>query len=281
MSKELIGAMVTPFNNNDEIDYTEVLKLISRYEESKHDAIVVAGTTGEETSLTAKEKIDLIKFVCKNTNLKVIVGVVENNTQKAIEQIEVLNALPIYACLVAIPHYNKPPQRGIFMHFKKILQMSKHPIIIYNVPSRCGVSIEYQTIKKLLHLSNKLIGIKECTPDYNLIYLLKKHNPDFKVYLGNDTHLLKALDLNADGIISVSSILFGEDYRNLLDDYEDGFKNVLLGEYLDLIGNLISLETNPIPIKYLLKKKGFKSMNLRLPLVALSSEAIKSMEIIL
>ena len=279
MKKELIGAMVTPFDNNDEIDFDEVKKLLDIYN-VEHDAIVVAGTTGEESSLSLKEKIDLVNFVIKNTNLKIIVGVVENNTKKAIEQIEMLNSLPIHAVLVALPYYNKPPQRGIFLHFKKLLQVSKHPIIIYNVPSRCGVSIDYQTIKKLLHLSDKLIGIKECSGDFNLIRLLKKNYPKFKVYYGNDSNYYQALVAGVDGIISVSSILYGKDYLQLTDDFEVGFKNELLVDYLNLIGNLIAFETNPIPIKYLLSKRGFKSMNLRLPLVKLTIEGEKTLDII-
>lgn len=280
MQKELIGAMVTPFNSLDEIDYEEVKKLLDIYNSDGHSAIVVAGTTGEESSLSSKEKFELIDFVLKNTTLKVIVGVVENNTKKAIEEIELLNKLPIHAVLVALPYYNKPPQRGIFLHFKKLLQVTYHPLIIYNVPSRCGVSIDYQTIKKLLHLSDKLIGIKECSGDINLIRLLKKNYPKFKVYSGNDVDFYKALMSGVDGIISVSSILYGKDYLQLIKDFEDGFKNELLIEYLNLIGNLITYETNPIPIKYLLSKRGFKSMNLRLPLVKLSLEGEKALDII-
>ncbi|MCH5171774.1 MAG: 4-hydroxy-tetrahydrodipicolinate synthase [Erysipelotrichales bacterium] len=279
MKKELIGAMVTPFDDSDKIDYLEVKKLLDIYK-NEHDAIVVAGTTGEESSLSIKEKTELVNFVINNTNLKIIVGVVENNTQRAVEQIEKLNSLPIYAVLVALPYYNKPPQRGIFLHFKKLLQVSKHPLIIYNVPSRCGVSIDYQTIKKLLHLNNKLIGIKECSGDFNLIRLLKKNYPDFKVYYGNDKDFYKALTAGADGIISVSSVLYGKDYLQLMNDYDEGFKNELLIDYLNLIGNLIAFETNPIPIKYLLSKHGFKSMNLRLPLVKLTLEGERTLDII-
>ncbi len=281
MLGKLIGAMVTPFNNLDEIDYAEVLKLIKQYEASGHDAIVVAGTTGEESSLTAKEKIELVKFVLKNTSLKIIVGVCENNTAKAIEQIDVLNALPISAILVSLPYYNKPPQRGIFLHYKKILQFSKHPLIIYNVPSRCGVSIDYQTIKKLLHLSDKLIGIKECSGDFNLISLLKKNFPNFLVYFGNDANFDQALEAGADGIISVSSIVFAHDYLTLMHDYQEGFKNYLLVDYLNFIGKTIMIESNPIPIKYFLSKKGYKSMNLRLPLVELSAEGKRCVDLII
>ncbi len=280
MKKEIIGAMVTPFNNQDEIDYIEVKKLLESYEKSGHSAVVVAGTTGEESALTSKEKIDLIKFVIMNTKLKIIVGVAENNTNKAIEQIEVLNTLNIDALLVTLPFYNKPPLRGVFLHFKKILQTSRHPVLIYNVPSRVGMSIDYQTIRKLLHISNKLIGIKECSNDFNLMALLKKNFPDFLVYHGNDTNFDKALAAGADGIISVSSILYAQDYKLLIEDYEDNFTNPILIDYLNFIGNLITFETNPIPIKYLLSINGYKSMNLRLPLVNLSLEGKRNLDLL-
>lgn len=280
MLGKLIGAMVTPFNDNNEIDYEEVSKLLLLYEKEKHDAIVVAGTTGEESSLNEEEKITLVKYVCEHTSLKVIVGICENNTEKAIKQVEKLNALPIQAVLISTPYYNKPPQNGIFLHFKKIAQISKHPIIIYNVPARCGVSIEYQTIKKLIRISKKIIGIKECSGDLNLICLLKKNFPEFLIYHGNDANFYKALCAGADGIISVSSILYGHDYLRLIEDFEEGFKNYLLVDYLNLIGNLMSYETNPIPIKFLLRKNGFKSMNLRLPLIELSIDGQRALEIL-
>lgn len=278
--KEIIGAMVTPFSDEDVIDYEEVKKLLKQYEDSGHSAVVVAGTTGEESALSIKEKIELINFVIKNTSLKVIVGVAENNTAKAIEQINIMNSLKVDAVLLSLPFYNKPPQRGIFLHLKKILSLTAHPIIIYNVPSRTGISIEYQTIKKLLHLSNKLIGIKECSNDFNLMTLLKKNFPKFLVYHGNDVNFDKALDAGADGIISVSSIVYAKDYQQLIDDYLEGFSNSVLVNYLNFIGNLITYETNPIPIKYLLLIKGYKSMNLRLPLVNLSLEGKRNIDLL-
>ena len=111
------------------------------------------------------------------------------------------------------------------------------------------MSIDYQTIRKLLHISNKLIGIKECSNDFNLMALLKKNFPDFLVYHGNDTNFDKALAAGADGIISVSSILYAKDYKLLIEDYEDNFTNPILIDYLNFIGNLITFETNPMAIK--------------------------------
>lgn len=142
------------------------------------------------------------------------------------------------------------------------------------------MSIDYQTIRKLLHISNKLIGIKECSNDFNLMTLLKKNFPDFLVYHGNDTNFDKALAAGADGIISVSSILYAQDYKLLIEDYEDNFTNPILIDYLNFIGNLITFETNPIPIKYLLSINGYKSMNLRLPLVNLSMDGKRNLDLL-
>ena len=110
--------------------------------------------------------------------------------------------------------------------------------------------------------------------------LLKKNFPDFLVYHGNDTNFDKALAAGADGIISVSSILYAQDYKLLIEDYEDNFTNPILIDYLNFIGNLITFETNPIPIKYLLSINGYKSMNLRLPLVNLSLEGKRNLDLL-
>lgn len=281
MFGKLIGAMVTPFNNDDEIDYEVVLELLKRYEDSGHSAIVICGSTGESTSLTIGEKIDLLEFCLQHSDLKIIMGICENDTKKAISEIELFAPYRPHGFLLVVPYYNKPPQRGIFLHFKKCALAANHiPIIVYNVPSRTCSHIELVTLKKLMKVNKNIVGIKEATNDFSFMASIKKALPKCLVYYGNDKDFLKALQSGADGIISVSSIIYGEEYKLLITDYDDGFINRLLADYLSFIGGLISLESNPIPIKYLLKKNGVGSMNLRLPLVELSGDNQRVMDIL-
>lgn len=278
---KIIGAMVTPFNELGNIDYEVVKELLLRYEKEGHEAIVLSGSTGENSSLTMGEKIDLLTFCRQNTRLKLIMGIHANSTNFAIEEIKTIKEYRPDGLLIVVPYYNKPPQGGIFLHFKKCSQAAgTTPVIIYNVPSRTGVNIEFQTIRKLAKSCKNIIGIKEASSDYSLMSLIKQNLPDFLVYSGNDAGFMKALKCGADGIISVSSIIYGKDYNTLIDDLKHGYENHLLSEYLDVVAGLLSVEVNPIPIKYLLSLHKFSSMNLRLPLIDISYEGRKCIDLI-
>lgn len=281
MYGKLIGAMVTPFDSDNEIDYSVVDKLLLSYSKSGHSTIVIFGTTGECSSLSIGEKIDLLQHCQKQCEMKIIVGVCENDTKKAVDEITILESYKPDGFLVVVPYYIKPPQRGIFLHFKKCaLAARKIPIIIYNVPHRTGVNVDLVTVKKIVKVNKNVVGIKEASNDYNFMKLMKENIPNFSVYYGNDKDFLLALQNNVDGIISVSSIIYGKEYNQLLNDFKDGFINHILADYLSFIGGLITFESNPIPIKYLLTLNGYESMNLRLPLLELSNEGKRLLEIL-
>lgn len=268
----LISAMVTPFNDDGKIDYECVKILIKQIEMTGHSSLVVAGSTGEGHSLSKDEKKELYQFVKGYTKLKVIYAILDNSLASILNEIKEIDQLKPDGYLLSLPSYVLPPERGIYLFFKEIANNTKTPIIIYNVPKRTGSSISFMTIRKLIKRCPNIVGIKEASNDIGLIKLLKKNFPHFICYCGNDNDYFKALQSGADGIISVMSIIYGKEMLTLKENYLEGYHHILLDDYLQLVSAILSLETNPIPIKYLLSKKGFPSMNLRLPLVALSSE---------
>lgn len=272
MLGNLICAMATPFDDNNEIDYECVLMLIKKIEENKNTAIVVGGSTGEGHSLSIKEKVELLSYVKKHTKLKIVYAISHNNLDLIKEEMEIIKEYNPDCYLITVPFYSLPPQRGIYLFFKEISLISNKPIIIYNVPSRIGTSIEFMTLRKIIKSCPNVIGIKEASSDINLISLLKKNFPNFICYIGNDEHYYEALKAGADGIISVMSVLYGKEMQELYSNFKEGYHYLLLDDYLKLVSKLLKLEANPLPIKYLLKKEGFPSMNLRLPLVELSLE---------
>ena len=221
---------------------------------------MVCGTTAESTSLTMKEKIELFHFV-KNLKLKdtpLIYGCGGNNTDKIIQEINSKEFDDCDAFLSVVPYYNKPPQRGLELHFSKIANQSPKPIILYNVPSRTITSLELQTIKKLSENPN-IIGIKEASGNMNFASEISKNcHKDFVLLSGDDGSYEDFLNCGGHGIISVASHILPRQFSE---------KNI--NKYKGLIEHLY-LESNPIPIKYALYLMSLvKSAELRLPLVTL------------
>ena len=180
MFGKIITAIVTPFDENKNIDYLAFGTLLKKLENEHSDGFVICGTTGESATLTFKEKINMIKFarqiVKKET--KIIAGIGTNNTMETIKQIKILNNLDFDAYMIVTPYYNKPSQEGLYEHFKLIDEVSKKPIIIYNVLSRCGVEVNYKTLIRLYHDCNNIVGLKHASTNIQLIAAIKKELPD-------------------------------------------------------------------------------------------------------
>lgn len=274
MFGKIITAIVTPFDENKNIDYLAFGTLLKKLENEHSDGFVICGTTGESATLTFKEKINMIKFarqiVKKET--KIIAGIGTNNTMETIKQIKILNNLDFDAYMLVTPYYNKPSQEGLYEHFKLIDEVSKKPIIIYNVLSRCGVEVNYKTLIRLYHDCNNIVGLKHASTNIQLIAAIKKELPDLLVYGGEDRYILDVFKNNGDGIISVITNFYGNEVYELINDYlEHGFENISLYEYIQTLAELIFIESSPAPIKYILFKHKLILNQLRLPLVPLSS----------
>jgi len=282
MESKLITAIVTPFDKNKNIDTAQLKLLVKDIENQGSDGFVVGGTTGEGANLSKDELIKIIKAVGSVTKKEIIINVGTNSTAKTIELINEVKEYKHDALMVIVPYYNKPTQQGIYDHFKLIADTFKdEKFILYNVPGRTIVKLETETLLKLIDECDNIIGLKHASNDFELVKKVKERHPDFLIYSGDDKNTLEMLKLGANGVISVLSHVFGKDVKEMIADYEKGIENEVLDKYIKELSDILFCETNPIPIKYVLLKKGYSSMHLRLPLVNLSKEKRKNIDIIL
>lgn len=274
MFGKIITAIVTPFDENKNIDYRAFGTLLKKLEKEHTDSFVVCGTTGEAPTLSFKEKLNLFHFAKKivNKETKIIAGVGTNNTAETIKQIKILNETDVDAYLVVCPYYNKPSQEGLYMHFKLIDEVSTKPIILYNVLSRCGVEINIPTLIRLFNDCNNIVGLKHASTNMQYIASIKKELPRLLVYGGEDRYILDVFKNHGDGIISVLTNFYGNEVYELIQDYlTNHFENISLYEYIQTLAEIIFIESSPAPIKYILYRHHLILNQLRLPLVTLST----------
>lgn len=273
-----ITAIVTPFKKNLEIDYTALKNLIDFQIKSKIDAIVVAGTTGEGATLSLTEKTELIKRTveyCKG-RVPVIAGTGSNNTEDTIKLSMIAQKNGANALLIVAPYYNKPTQSGLYEHYKLIADSVNLPQIIYNVPGRTSVNISAETQVKIAKNCKNVIGTKEASGNLGQMMEIIKNAPlGFNVVSGDDALALPAIALGAKGVVSVISnyapVEFGKLIRlALLNKFKEAEK--LQYQLLDLM-NLNFIESNPIPVKYILSKMRLIKETYRLPLTQLQPQS--------
>ena len=263
-------ALVTPLDKNNNINYNKVKELVEYHIESKTDAIIVCGTTGESSTLSNDEKKELIKYVVQVSNKKipVIAGTGSNNTKIAIEMSKYAEEAGADGLLIVTPYYNKCSEKSIYLHYKAISDKINIPIILYNVPSRTGVDISVKNIVKLSKLKN-IYGIKEASTDISKIAnIIKETSKNFYLYSGNDDLLLPILSLGGMGVISVAANIIPNEIHDICEFYFNE-KNIeskeLYYNYINLMKKLF-IEVNPAPIKYAMNELGFDVGSLRLPL---------------
>ncbi|WP_249030337.1 4-hydroxy-tetrahydrodipicolinate synthase [Tannockella kyphosi] len=264
---DIITALVTPFKEDNRIDYLSIHRLMDYLIKEGNTHFVLCGTTGECSCLSMKEKIEYIHYMIQHfKQCRFIVGISSNCTKEAIYQMEQLSIIEkIEAWLVVTPYYNKPNQEGLFQHFDAIAKASDKNIILYNVPSRTSVTLQTNTIINLVKNNDNIIGLKEAG-DIKDAVLLKEQLPGFCVYLGSDELLEAAIMMELDGVISVASHLL---YKTM----EDAARKEAI-DYFDykLKVNYLFKDSSPAPIKYLLSQKKLIQNYLRLPLVPVSNE---------
>lgn len=278
--KEIKGhgvALITPFNNNGEVDFDAIPNLINHLISGGVDYLVVMGTTAESATLSNQEKSDLIdSIVASNAGrLPLVIGVGGNNTKQVVEDINSIDLTHFSAILSVTPYYNKPNQEGLYQHFKAIALNSSLPIILYNVPSRTGVNLLPKTVSRLANDFDKIVAIKEAAGDFQQAQTLLRNCPDdFLVLSGDDEMSLPMLLAGAKGVISVIGNAFPEAYSKIV---EKGLEGAAADAYeiqyqiLDLIRTIYD-EGNPSGIKVLLNALGLCENILRLPLVSASDE---------
>jgi len=272
-----IVAIVTPFKENGEIDAEAYDQLIDWHIENGTDGIVVCGTTGETPSLTGDEDAFLIERTVKRVNgrVPVIAGTGSNSTQECIKYTKKAASIGVDAVLVVGPYYNKPTEKGMFMHFSAVAEAVDIPIVLYNVPSRTGSKIPVSTTIKLANTYNNIVGIKEASGDLSLFTELIAHRPEgFKVYSGDDFLAAPANVLGADGCISVIANIIPQVFAQLMNvsiNADVKQLNEVFYKYLKLM-DLMFVESNPIPVKTALAAMGKVQEVFRSPMCSMEDE---------
>ena len=266
----LMTAMVTPFNEQGEVDYEQAKKLALALLNSGSDGILVVGTTGESPTLVRAEEVRLFAEVKSAVGGRgsVIAGTGSNSTAEALEATKEAERIGVDACLLVVPYYNKPTQEGLYQHFKTIAQSTGLPCILYNVPSRTVTSLSDDTIIKLSQIDN-IIGVKEASGNLEQIAkIISNARDDFTVWSGNDSDTLPILALGGYGVISVASHLVGKQIRGMIDSFTSGKtdKAADIHRHLLPLVNTLFIVSNPIPVKYALNYAGFNVGKPRLPL---------------
>ena len=276
-------AIVTPFNENQEVDYEQFYKNIEFQIAHKTDAIVVCGTTGESSTMSHEEHLDVIEACVKRVNgrVPVIAGTGSNSTAEAIHLSTEAETRGADALLLVSPYYNKSTQKGLFLHFKAIADSVKIPCILYNIPGRTGVNILPSTIVKLCSEVDNIVGVKEATGDLAQtarLYHLAKGKVD--IYCGDDIMTLPFMSVGAKGVISVLSNIAPEDVHDMCEKFEQGKIKEAMDiqiKAVPLIDALFS-EVNPIPVKKAMSYMGFCKDVYRAPLCTMDetkAEALK------
>ena len=267
--KEIFTALITPFNQDQSIDYCGLYRIMDKLIEEGNKSFLLCGTTGETSTLKLDERKILVETILeKYPQIRVIVGICSNSTSQVIRHIAMYKDNPrIYAYLVIVPYYIKPSQSGIYKHYDLIAASTNKKIMIYNIPSRCGVAIDVATVIRLANKHKNIIGMKQCGP-LEEIHQIKDELPQFKVYVGDDHVLLEGLKQHADGIISVASHIEYPLVKEIC------FKeNVFDDRYLKLISEYVFIEPSPAPIKYILGQLGYIQNILRSPLTPIGEES--------
>ncbi len=269
-------AIVTPMNSDGSLDIKSFKSLLDFHIEKKTNGVVVVGTTGEAPTIDFDEHTFLIQEAVNHINGKipVIAGSGANSTKEAIFLTKKSKELGADACLLITPYYNKPNQRGMFEHFKAINDSVDIPQILYNVPCRTGVDIDNKTVKDLSELKN-IIGIKDATGEMDRLDELKnKVSKEFLFLSGDDTTFLDYMKHGGTGVISVTANirpdLMNDACYKMLDQKHEEAEEI--NKKLEPLHRAMFVESNPIPVKWLLGYLGKINSKIRLPLVTLDEK---------
>ncbi|SHN71646.1 4-hydroxy-tetrahydrodipicolinate synthase [Desulfitobacterium chlororespirans] len=272
----IMTAMVTPFNDKMEVNYPEAEKLAHYLIEHGNDGIVVCGTTGESPTVSAEEKIELFRTVKKavGSRATVIAGIGSNTTDGSINLARQAEKTGVDGLMAVVPYYNKPSQEGLYQHFRAIAEAISLPLMVYNIPGRTSINLLPETVLRLSEIPN-ITSIKEAAGSMDQVSEMRRILPeDFLIYSGDDSLTLPMLALGCDGIISVAAHVVGDEIKQLVDAWFNGEPQTALQWHLKLMPMFkgVFVTTNPVPVKYLLKKAGIDAGGVKLPLVCATPE---------
>ena len=272
-------ALVTPMNSKSEIDFNSLEKLIEWHIANDTNGIVSVGTTGESATLTVDEHLKVIEHTvkCVNGRIPVIAGSGSNSTAQAIETTTESHRIGADFSLLVTPYYNRPNQKGLIEHYIKIADECNINQILYNVPSRTGCDILPETVEVLSKHQN-IIGIKEAVNNQKrineLVKISKQSQEDFLIFSGDDESFFNLITSGGHGVISVAANVIPKsisDICKLIIEEKIEEANEINKKYQNLY-DLLFIESNPIPVKWILFKMGFIQNSLRLPLVNLDKK---------
>jgi len=273
----LITAMVTPFDENLQINWLQVEVLIDYLiDVQQNDSLVICGTTGESPTLSDAEKLQLFEFAVRYAKgrCKIIAGTGSFDTAHTMHLTKQAEQLGVDGILLVAPYYNRPSQEGLYQHFKVVAQAIKLPIMLYNVPHRSGIFISAETIIRLAEIPN-IVASKEAHADLDhMTQIIKMAPRDFKVYSGDDSLTLPVLAIGGYGIVSVASHIIGAEMKQMIQLYLEGAVSEAAQLHVKLfpIFKGIFRVPSPAPVKHALHLSGIEVGGLRLPLVAVTTE---------
>ena len=278
----LLTAMVTPFDEKGDVDFEQAKKLAHALLDSGSDGIVLSGTTGESPTLTTDEKMRLFSEVKQSVGEKgvVIAGTGTYSTAESIELSQEAEKQGVDGLLLVVPYYNKPPQEGMYQHFKAIAGKTNLPCIVYNIMGRTGVNMTDETTIRLSQIDN-IVGTKEASGDMNQIArIIQGASPDFKVWSGDDNQTFLIMSIGGYGVVSVVAHLVGNQIKHMMGLLLEGDVEGAAAEHRRLLPIFLGMftESNPIPVKYAVDHLGLKVGAPRLPLVPPSGKAAAQIE---
>lgn len=282
----VMTAMVTPFKEDGNVNYAVAEQLAVYLAENGTDTLVVCGTTGESPTLSWDEEYELFQVILKAVAGKALVmaGTGSNSTKEAIAATEKAAKIGVHGSLQIVPYYNKPPQAGIYQHFKAIAQACPElPIILYNVPGRTGQNLQPETVARLAEVEN-IVGIKESSGNLDQASEIRRlTSSEFKLYSGDDSLTLPLLSVGGSGVVSVASHLVGTQLQKMIQAFTTGQIQVATQIHLKLfpLFKALFVTTNPIPVKAALKLQGWEVGSTRLPLHEEANEVSQKLNKIL
>lgn len=274
MFRGTFTALVTPFRNGA-IDTAAFEKLIENQIAGGISGVVAVGTTGESPTLSHEERGELVRLTVTTANKRcqVLAGTGSNATQHAVADTKMAEKLGVDGALLVAPYYNKPSQEGLFTHFKTIADATSLPIMLYNIPGRCGVDIAPDTVVRLAKECSNIVSIKEASGSLERVSELRARLPEsFTILSGDDSLTLPFMSVGAVGVVSVASNLFPNEVCALVRAFESGDATLAMKLHhrmFPLFKDLF-VEPNPVPVKTALGWRGVMSGEVRLPLCAMS-----------
>ena len=281
----LITAMVTPFDVEGKVDYEQAKRLANALLDSGSDGVIVSGTTGESPTLSTEEKLRLFAEVKEAVGERgaVVAGTGNYNTEESIELSMEAQRQGVDGLLLVVPYYNKPPQEGLYRHFKAIAEKTDLPCILYNVTSRTSLNMSHETTVRLSEIEN-IVGVKEAGSDMDQIArIIDGSRQGFLVWSGNDNETFYIMSMGGFGVVSVASHLIGNQIKQMMGLLLEGDVERAGAEHRRMLPmfKVLFVESNPIPVKYGLNQAGFNVGMPRLPLVPASDQAAAQIDAVM